>query len=202
MNTKRLRQALKRWALAFLAAALLFPFAAGKPAVAADDVPDNEPPPAAADALEQSTLLGEVIFAYEFDEVRQFLGRSNVVVGHPHERGSYAADRVVLGERGLYLRWGLTSMFFPNHAFTLIELNDQNVGSLIERFADEALWRRSWHQHASGLLNFSYEVAGDTYGVAASDVVVTPDFLVVAANGGQTLRIIKYEVVDRIEIVD
>lgn len=194
----------KQLGVVVLAALFVLAATAGaSPAWAAEAAASDEEAGAAAPATswDDPAFLGKIVMLYELDEARQLFSRANVTVGHPGTRTTHAADRVVLGERGLYLHWGLTSMFFPAHSFTLVEINAQDAGSLIEMFASEALWRRSWGHGAGGLLNFAYEVDGTTYNVAVTDALITPEYLVMSLNSGHTLRIVKFEVIERIEIV-
>lgn len=177
------------------AAALLL---AGVPAAAEDALTEAAAP---ASALDDPAFLGRSFVLYDMDESVQLFGRANVFIGHSSGRSTHAADRVVLGERGLYLHWGLNAVFFPAHSFTVVEISAQDAGALVSLFADDALWRRSWGPTVGGLINFTYEVDGTTYNVAATDALITPEYLILSLNSGHTLRIVKYEAIDRIEIV-
>lgn len=157
---------------------------------------------ASIEELDAESLLGKPVFSHEFDVSERLIGPTNVTISFLQDRMSYGASRFVLGERGVFVKLGFESVFLPQHAFTMIEISDTNVGARIESFEQEVLWRGSWSGQRRGIgFNFSYRVDGVTQYVFAQDALITPDFLVVSLNDGHMLRIIKYETVERIEVV-
>lgn len=153
------------------------------------------------DDLDVESLLGRPIFTYDFD-VSERVRPTNIRIGHATSQTGYIASRFILGERGAFVELEFESKFFPLHAFTAIEIWDTNAGARIEDFQQEVLWRGSWSDpRFSFQLKFSYQVDGTKYSVLAQDAVITPDYLVVSLNQGYTLLIIKYEVIELIEVV-